>query len=268
MSYSWCTCWSSCCWMWLRGSLFGFWGHLSCPSSSAQCCSARFRPGSRLTAAWCWSSVPLCETTCNFTLWLITRRGPLAVIHMKAQHLAFRQSHAHQLHPFFAALRKNLSMELEERKKKYMPYHQHKYFFLIWPLPCSLSPSSGVFSILWSSKTRGTGRGWSPSAPPVPRSCVMLGLRVAWAFSSWPGSGKGDWFVWWHRWTTSCVHWSRREHFTCELASKNNDHDVNLWNMSEKAKTGLLKVTIKVIWLCFNIFCHMISLLIFFFLLL
>nr|XP_011718717.1 fatty acid desaturase 1 [Macaca nemestrina] len=38
------------------------------------------------------------------------------------------------MHPFFFALGKILSVELGKQKKKYMPYnHQHKYFFLIGP---------------------------------------------------------------------------------------------------------------------------------------
>ncbi|KAF6103259.1 fatty acid desaturase 1 [Phyllostomus discolor] len=46
----------------------------------------------------------------------------------------FRKDPDINMHPFFFALGKILSVELGKQKKKYMPYnHQHKYFFLIGP---------------------------------------------------------------------------------------------------------------------------------------
>ncbi|EPQ11433.1 Fatty acid desaturase 1 [Myotis brandtii] len=58
--------------------------------------------------------------------------------HMHFQHHAkpncFRKDPDINMHPFFFALGKILSVELGKQKKKYMPYnHQHKYFFLIGP---------------------------------------------------------------------------------------------------------------------------------------
>ncbi|XP_045711290.1 acyl-CoA (8-3)-desaturase isoform X4 [Phyllostomus hastatus] len=55
--------------------------------------------------------------------------------HMHFQHHAkpncFRKDPDINMHPFFFALGKILSVELGKQKKKYMPYnHQHKYFFL------------------------------------------------------------------------------------------------------------------------------------------
>ncbi|XP_064144014.1 acyl-CoA (8-3)-desaturase isoform X1 [Loxodonta africana] len=58
--------------------------------------------------------------------------------HLHFQHHAkpncFRKDPDINMHPFFFALGKILSVELGKQKKKYMPYnHQHKYFFLIGP---------------------------------------------------------------------------------------------------------------------------------------
>uniref|UniRef100_A0A7N4UZ92 Fatty acid desaturase 1 n=2 Tax=Sarcophilus harrisii TaxID=9305 RepID=A0A7N4UZ92_SARHA len=58
--------------------------------------------------------------------------------HLHFQHHAkpncFRKDPDINMHPFFFALGKVLSVELGKQKKKYMPYnHQHKYFFLIGP---------------------------------------------------------------------------------------------------------------------------------------
>ncbi|KAG8505684.1 Acyl-CoA (8-3)-desaturase [Galemys pyrenaicus] len=58
--------------------------------------------------------------------------------HLHSQHHAkpncFRKDPDINMHPFFFALGKILSVELGKQKKKYMPYnHQHKYFFLIGP---------------------------------------------------------------------------------------------------------------------------------------
>ncbi|XP_058925639.1 acyl-CoA (8-3)-desaturase isoform X2 [Kogia breviceps] len=58
--------------------------------------------------------------------------------HLHFQHHAkpncFRKDPDINMHPFFFALGKILSVELGKQKKKYMPYnHQHRYFFLIGP---------------------------------------------------------------------------------------------------------------------------------------
>lgn len=129
--------------------------------------------------------------------------------------------------------------------EKYTPYNNyHTYFFLIWPLTCCLSASSGIFSILLSNRISEWTRTFYTG---IFLTCVPLGQKGFLDLLFMVRFLESKWFVWVTQMnlSPSTLITMGKKHFTCDLASKNNDHNVVLSNISEKAKIRLLKVTIN-----------------------
>lgn len=243
LSSSCCSCCASCCWMLLHGTRFGFGGHPPCPSSSVQCCSAQFRPRSRLPTAWCQSSAPLCGTTCCFILWLATWKGPLSVkpqeLRAPCQAPLPPQRPRHQRAPLLLCPEEDPlcgAWETEEKRACHTTTRTNTSSWL-GPLPCCLSPSVGLFSVFNPAEEVGelgpdghilhqhlpcvcavVGAARLPG--PFVRGQVLENERVCVGDTAEPRPLPTD-----HDGNTSPVNWPQ-----------NNDHSGVLWNVSEKSQ--------------------------------